>query len=115
MLGLTFKPGTDDLREAPSIENIAILLDEGAKITAYDPVGEENYKKIYPTQIEYVRTPQEALVDADVCFIFTEWDDIKKIKPEEYKKLMKRPIVFDGRNIYNLDDMKEIEYHSIGR
>ena len=115
VLGLTFKPGTDDLREAPSIENIAILLDEGAKITAYDPVGEENYKKIYPTQIEYVRTPQEALVDADVCFIFTEWDDIKKIKPEEYKKLMKRPIVFDGRNIYNLDDMKEIEYHSIGR
>ena len=115
VLGLTFKPGTDDLREAPSIENIAILLDEGAKITAYDPVGEENYKKIYPTQIEYVRTPQEALVDADVCFIFTEWDDIKKIKPEEYKKLMKRPIVFDGRNIYNLEDMQEIDYNSIGR
>ena len=115
VLGLTFKPGTDDLREAPSLENIPILLDEGAKIKAFDPVGEENYKKIYPKEIKYVVSPQDALKDADVCFIFTEWDEIKNVKPEEYKKLMKNPIVFDGRNIYKLEDMQNIEYYSIGR
>lgn len=115
VLGLTFKPGTDDLREAPSIENISILLDEGAKITAFDPVGEANYKKLYPNQLKYVKTPQEALVDADICFIFTEWEEIKKVKPKEYKSLMRKPIVYDGRNIYKLEEMEEIEYYSIGR
>lgn len=115
VLGLTFKPGTDDLREAPSLENIPILLDEGAKIKAYDPIGVENYKKIYPTEITYVNSPQEALKNADMCFIFTEWDEICNIKPEEYKKLMKKPVVYDGRNIYSLKEMKDIEYHSIGR
>ncbi len=115
VLGLTFKPGTDDLREAPSLDNIAILLEEGANIKAYDPVGEENYKKIYPTEIEYVKTPEIALKDADVCFIFTEWNEIKNVKPDEYKKLMKRPLIFDGRNIYELEEMKDLEYYSIGR
>lgn len=115
VLGLTFKPGTDDLREAPSLDNISILLEEQAKIKAYDPVGIKNYQKIYPNEINYVNTPQKALEDAEVCFIFTEWEEIKNVKPEEYKKLMKTPIVYDGRNIYNLEEMKEIEYHSIGR
>lgn len=115
ILGLTFKPGTDDLREAPSLDNIPILLEEGANIRAYDPVGEENFKKKYPTEITYTKTPQEALKDADICFIFTEWDEIKNIKPEEYTKLMRNPVVYDGRNIYNLNEMNEIEYNSIGR
>lgn len=115
ILGLTFKPGTDDLREAPSIDNIKILLDEGANIKAYDPVGVENYKKIYPNEIEYTNTPQEALKNADVCFIFTEWNEIKNIKPEEYVNLMNEAVVYDGRNTYNLDEMKNIEYYSIGR
>lgn len=115
VLGLTFKPGTDDLREAPSLENIPILLEEGANIKAYDPVGVDNFKKIYPNEIEYTKTPQEALKDADLCFIFTEWNEVKQVKPKEYKKLMKTPIVFDGRNIYNLEDMKDIKYYSIGR
>ena len=117
VLGLTFKPGTDDLREAPSLDNVKLLLEKGANIYAYDPVGEDNYKKKYPTEINYVKTPEEALKDANVCFIFTEWDEIKNVKPEEYKKLMKTPLVYDGRNIYNLKDMiKEgVEYYSIGR
>lgn len=115
ILGLTFKPGTDDLREAPSLENIPIFLEEGAHIKAYDPVGIENFKKKYPTEIVYTNTPQEALKDADVCFIFTEWNEIKDIKLEEYKQLMKQPIIYDGRNIYKLQDMNEIEYYSIGR
>ena len=71
VLGLTFKPGTDDLREAPSLENIPLLLNAGAEIYAYDPVGEENFKKKIPEGIHYARTPQEALEDAGVCFIFT--------------------------------------------
>ena len=117
VLGLTFKPGTDDLREAPSLDNVKLLLEKGANIYAYDPVGEDNYKKKYPTEINYVKTPEEALKDANVCFIFTEWDEIKNVKPEEYKKLMKTPLVYDGRNIYNLKEMiKEgVEYYSIGR
>ena len=117
VLGLTFKPGTDDLRAAPSLTNVPILLEEGANIKAYDPIGVENYKKIYPKEIEYTKTPQDALKNADVCFIFTEWQQIKEVKPEEYKKLMKMPLVYDGRNIYNLEDMKEmdVEYYSIGR
>lgn len=74
-------------------------------------------KKIYPTEILYTNTAQEALEDADVCFIFTEWEEIKNVKPQEYKTLMKIPLVYDGRNIYNLKEMKDnkIEYYSIGR
>lgn len=117
VLGLTFKPGTDDLREAPSIDNVQLLLKQGAKIYAYDPVGTENFKKKYPNEIVYVSSPEKALEDASVCFIFTEWNEIKAIKPEVYQKLMKTPLVYDGRNIYNLDDMKnaKVEYYSIGR
>ena len=72
---------------------------------------------MYPTEINYVKTPQEALENANICFIFTEWGEIKAVKPEEYKKLMRTPLVYDGRNIYNLKEMKDagIEYYSIGR
>ena len=118
ILGLTFKPGTDDLREAPSLDNVELLLKNNANnIYAYDPVGEDNFKKRYPTEINYVSTPEEALEGANICFIFTEWNEIKEIKPEEYKKLMKTPLVYDGRNIYDLKEMEEkgIEYYSIGR
>lgn len=117
VLGLAFKPGTDDLREAPSIDNIELLLKQGAKIYAYDPVAINNFKKRYPDQIVYVNNPKEALKEANVCFIFTEWDEIKDIKPEAYKKLMKTPLVYDGRNIYDIEEMKEnnVEYYSIGR
>ena len=118
ILGLAFKPGTDDLREAPSIENVKLLLDQGAEIYAYDPVAEENYKKRFKdSNITYTKTPQEALNGANVCFIFTEWNEIKNVKPNEYKKLMKTPLVYDGRNIYDLKNMEEadVEYYSIGR
>ena len=117
VLGLTFKPNTDDLREAPSLENIPILIEDGANVKVYDPVGENNFKKLYPTEIKYCDNIEETLKDTDICFIFTEWDEIKKIKPEEYKELMKTPLVYDGRNIYDLKEMKEsgVEYYSIGR
>jgi len=123
VLGLTFKPGTDDLREAPSLDNIPLLLDQGAHIYAYDPVGMDNFKKRYPEgahgsgSITYAQGAEEALKKANVCFIFTEWDEIKAVKPEVYKKFMRTPLVYDGRNIYRTEDMKAagVEYYSIGR
>lgn len=123
VLGLTFKPGTDDLREAASLENIPLLLEQGADIFAYDPVGANNFSKVFPEgknrngNITYVSNIDSALMDANVCFVFTEWGDIKALPPEHYKKLMRTPLVYDGRNLYNVDEMKEagIEYHSIGR
>lgn len=117
VLGLTFKPGTDDLREAPSIPNVRRLLDEGAAIIAYDPVGIDNFKKKYPTEIRYTDNLYETLTDADMAFIFTEWEEIKEIKIECYEKMMRTPVIFDGRNCYKLDEIKKynIEYYSIGR
>ncbi|QGG47312.1 UDP-glucose dehydrogenase family protein [Heliorestis convoluta] len=123
VLGLTFKPGTDDLREAPSLENVPLLLEQGADIYAYDPVGADNFAKVYPEgkngrgTITYVDNVEAALDNANVCFIFTEWGEIKAVAPETYKKCMRTPLVFDGRNIYAIEAMKEagVEYHSIGR
>ena len=117
VLGLTFKPGTDDLREAPSIVNVRRLLDEGTEIVAYDPVGIENFKKLYPTEIQYVNNPGEALKDADMAFLFTEWKEIKGIELSVYETLMKTPIIFDGRNCYEIKDVEKssVEYHSVGR
>lgn len=123
VLGLTFKPGTDDLREAPSLENIPLLLGQGADIYAYDPVGTANFKRKYPEgkngcgRITYVDSPETALKDANVCFLFTEWKEIKSVEPGVYKKIMRTPLIYDGRNIYAVKDMKEagVEYYSIGR
>jgi len=97
VLGLTFKPGTDDLREAPSLVNIPIMLDDGAKVKAWDPVGVENFKKLYP-EIEYCCSIDETITDADLCFIFTEWPEIKNYDIAKFGKLMKKVIVLDGRN-----------------
>lgn len=117
VLGLTFKPGTDDLREAPSIPNVRRLLDEGANIVAYDPVGIENFKKIYPTEITYVDTPEESLKNANIAFIFTEWNEIKSIDLNKYVELMNTPVIYDGRNCYDKKEVEKynIDYYSIGR
>ena len=117
VLGLTFKPGTDDLREAPSIPNVIKLLEEGAEITAYDPIGEENFKKRFPTEISYAKTPEETLKNADVAFIFTEWNEIRSMSLNSYINLMKTPIIYDGINCYSLNEVKQykVEYHSVGR
>ncbi|SFB01131.1 UDPglucose 6-dehydrogenase [Lentibacillus halodurans] len=123
VLGLTFKPGTDDLREAPSLDNVPLLLEQGADIYAYDPVGAEHFAKFYPEgrngngSITYVSNVEQALKDGNVCFVFTEWGEVKAVTPEMYKNLMRTPLIYDGRNIYSVDDMKEVgvEYYSIGR
>lgn len=123
VLGLAFKPETDDLREAPSLDNVQLLLDNGAEIIAYDPVAEENFRKRFPEgtigkgSIRYVKEPEQTLEGANICFIFTEWKEIKAIPAEQFKKLMRIPLVYDGRNIYKPQDMKDagVEYYSIGR
>lgn len=117
VLGLTFKPGTDDLREAPSIPNIFYLLERGAKVVAYDPIGVENAKKIFKDNIDYTTSIDEAIENADICFIMTEWKDVLSYDINKYKEKMKTPLVFDGRNCYDINDMKQIgvKYHSIGR
>ena len=117
VLGLTFKPGTDDLREAPSLVNIPLLLEDGAKVKAWDPVGIPNFKKRCKEPVCYCPTIQEALKDADICFIFTEWKEVKELDIRQFKELMKNPIVMDGRNCFRPEEMKEagITYESIGR
>lgn len=117
VLGLTFKPETDDLREAPSIPNIEYLLERGAKVIAYDPIGIENTKKIFKDSIEYTTDIDEAIKDSEACFIMTEWSEILNYDINKYKINMKVPLIFDGRNCYKVDDMKDlgILYYSIGR
>ena len=117
VLGLAFKPGTDDLREAPSLVNIPILLDDGANIKAWDPVAVENYKKFYPNEINYCDTIEETLKDADICFIFTEWQEVKDLPAETYRKLMKKAIILDGRNCYEPKKFEGtgVVYDSVGR
>lgn len=117
VLGLTFKPGTNDLREAPSILNVGILLDDGAKIKAYDPIAEKEFNKIYPGKLQYAKTPEEALEGADLCMIFTEWPEIKALTPENFCKSMNKPIILDGRNCYEVEafSQKPLVYNSIGR
>lgn len=117
VLGLTFKPGTDDLREAPSLENIPLLLEQKADIQAFDPVGMENFKKRFPDGIRYMDSSLDALKDAQVCFIFTEWEEFKHIKPETFKQVMRTALVYDGRNLFNPEEMRAagVEYYSVGR
>lgn len=116
ILGLTFKPETDDLREAPALKNLQKLIKEGANISVYDPVANNKCKDIFPN-IKYNSRIEDTIENAEACFIFTEWEDIKKFDEYKFIKLMKRPLIFDGRNCYDLEKMKKmnIEYYSIGR
>ena len=124
VLGLTFKPGTDDLRDAPSIDNISMLLDYGANVKAYDPISTESFKKKINFKltdddvkgtIAFVNNIDETIKDADATMIMTEWPEVVNYNVKQYKKLMKTPRVYDGRNCYKLEDMKDITYSSIGR
>ena len=117
VLGLTFKPGTDDLREAPSIPNIRYLQERGANIIAYDPVGIKNAKNIFGDSIEYTTSIDDAIDEAEICFIMTEWKEVQDFDINKYKLKMKTPIIFDGINSYDIKKMIKmgIEYYSIGR
>ena len=123
VLGLAFKPGTDDLREAPSLDNIELLMKQGADITVYDPAAMERFRQQFPVEafttgkINYANSPIEALEGANICFVFTEWAEIKELDVDEFVKRMRTPLVYDGRNLFDKKKMKNsgIEYYSIGR
>jgi UDPglucose 6-dehydrogenase len=115
--GLAFKPETDDIREAPAITVIGMLRAEGANVKAYDPEAMENFKNMVTNEITYCSNQYEAIDGADALAVVTEWSAFRSPDYEKIKKLMKAPIIFDGRNIYNVKDMKEMGfvYDSIGR
>lgn len=117
VLGLTFKPGTDDLRDGPALTNVPLLLEEGARVAAWDAVGEKNFRRLYPTEVEYCARPEDALSGAELCFIFTEWPQVKALPPETFLRRMRRPVVLDGRNCYDVRAMRAagVEYVSVGR
>jgi UDPglucose 6-dehydrogenase len=116
MWGLSFKPHTDDMREAPSLVVIKKLLDAGAKVQAYDPIAMEESKHIIGDKIEYCTDMYETLMDCDGLFIITEWPEFKFPAFKVVKKLLKEPVIFDGRNIYDTGDMKDhgFSYFGIG-
>ncbi|MFZ6009861.1 MAG: UDP-glucose dehydrogenase family protein [Bacteroidota bacterium] len=115
--GLSFKPHTDDIREAPALYNIEELLKAGAIIKAHDPESMENVKKILGNKIQYFNTPYEAAENADAIFIATEWPEFRTPDFEKLSTIVKGKVIFDGRNVYELDTMKELgyAYFSIGR
>lgn len=117
VLGCTFKPGTDDLREAPSLVNVPLLMEDGAHVRVWDPVGEKNFRKLFPNKVQYCESIEEAIRGADLCLILTEWDEVKTFDIQKYESLMKRPIVLDGRNCYQPEAFEKtrITYDSIGR
>jgi UDPglucose 6-dehydrogenase len=116
VLGLAFKPNTDDMRFAPSIDIIKALQKEGAKLKAYDPEAMERSKAIFK-DIEYCSNPYDAAKDADALIILTEWNEFKELDLNRIKSLMKHNLIVDGRNIYNPEDVKKsgFSYISIGR
>lgn len=117
ILGLAFKPNTDDIRFAPSIFIIENLLKDGFSIITYDQEAMINIKKLFGDKIKYASNPYHCLKNSDALIILTEWNEFKQIDLEKVKKLLKQPYVFDGRNIYNPVKMKEMgfKYFSVGR
>ncbi len=115
--GLAFKPKTDDMREAPSIITIKKLLEEGAKVQAFDPVAMDNAKMAIEGEVNYENNPYDAVKGADALLIMTEWDEFRAIDLEKVKSLMRGDLVCDGRNIYKPKEMKDLgfKYQSIGR
>ena len=115
--GLAFKPDTDDIREAPSLYIIKKLLEEGASISAFDPEAMENVRKIFGDKIEFVKDHYEALKEADALVIATEWSLFRTPDFNKMSKYMKDKVIFDGRNLYDLNQIEELGfyYRSIGR
>lgn len=116
ILGLSFKPNTDDMREAPSIDIINALQKEGAKIKAYDPEASEKSRALLKN-VDYCSNPYDAVSGCDAMVIVTEWNEFKELDMEKVKSLLNRPLIIDGRNIYDSAQMKKLgfEYVSIGR
>ena len=115
--GLAFKPNTDDIREAPALYIIERLLNAGAKIKAFDPEAMDNVKAVFGDQVQFCEDQYEALIEADALIICTEWAVFRTPSFQVMKELLKAPIIFDGRNLYDLESLRKIgfTYSSIGR
>ena len=117
VLGLAFKPNTDDMREAPSIDIIRDLMKRGAHVTAYDPVAMPAAKSILPREVRYAADPYAAALGADAAVILTEWKEFKELDLKRLKRILASAVIFDGRNIFSLDSMEKLgfRYTSVGR
>jgi UDPglucose 6-dehydrogenase len=115
--GVTFKPKTDDVREAPSLTLISLLLEAGASVAAYDPEGLDNLDREFGDRVDCVRDAYTVLDGADALIIATEWNEFRSPDFDRMRSLMKSPLIFDGRNVYTAAAMRRhgFEYHSIGR
>jgi UDPglucose 6-dehydrogenase len=116
LFGLAFKPNTDDMRDAPSIDIAADLVAAGAKVCAYDPVAMEVARPLLPN-VELCKDPYEVAKESDAVIVVTEWNEFKQLDLEKVKDLLKTPVIYDGRNIYDPALMREIgfKYRAIGR
>ena len=116
VLGLAFKPETDDMRNAPSIDIIKVLQNEGAKIKAYDPQAIEKAKEILK-EVQFCKDPYSVAVGSDCLLLLTEWDEFKKLDFKKIRRTMNHPMIFDGRNLYRKDELEKLgfEYFGMGR
>jgi len=117
VLGLAFKPNTDDMREAKSLEVIRLLHAAGARIRAYDPVAMGNARPLVPGSVLFSHSAYDAAEGADAIVLLTEWNEFKFLNLERLRRLLRRPLIFDGRNLYEPERMRRLgfEYYSIGR
>jgi UDPglucose 6-dehydrogenase len=115
--GLAFKPKTDDMREAPSIEVIEGLIGKGAKVRAFDPVASETARRVFHDRVTFVDNQYDALPGADALFVVTEWNDFRHPDFDRLKSLLKQPVIFDGRNVYQPAKLRQLgfTYFGIGR
>lgn len=112
--GLSFKPKTDDMREAPSVVIIEKLLAAGAQVQAHDPVAMDEAKHSLQDRVTYCTKQEDALVDADALLIVTEWSEFRVPDFEELKTKLKNPVIFDGRNIYDAEELRSLGFHYYG-
>jgi UDPglucose 6-dehydrogenase len=117
ILGLAFKPNTDDMRDARSLEVIRLLQAAGARIRAYDPVAMDNARRLLPERVAFCESAYAAAEGADALALLTEWNEFKLLNLERLRRLLRCPVIFDGRNCYEPERMRRLgfEYHSVGR
>jgi UDPglucose 6-dehydrogenase len=116
LLGLSFKPNTDDMRDAPSMTISNLLLEEGAKVRAFDPIAMEEAQKLMPN-VEMAENPYQLAEGCDLLMVNTEWNEFRQLDLRRIKEAMNKPYIFDGRNIYDPEKMAEIgfRYRGVGR
>lgn len=114
ILGLAFKKDTDDIRAAMSIELVRLLLKKELKLKVYDPMAMKNFKNLFKEKVQYCSSIDECIKDSECCCLLTEWDSFKKLKPEKFQRLMKKPNVIDARRIFNPKKFVKLNFKAVG-